>query len=149
MRSDISKRSRTATTVCSPKRVVCHRVAGVPSQRHKGRAEGLLSRDLPLILQISHLSVSFRVPEWGDLYTLSSRRESCLFESVQLTLFPTQSPNIYRWRGKSSSAEGSVRISLCRWWIHLKKKKSPNMKKKQSDLSTEWSLRSKICDWAI
>lgn len=41
MRSDISKRNHTATTVCSSKKVVCHRVAGVPAQRHKARAEGL------------------------------------------------------------------------------------------------------------
>lgn len=61
MRSDISERNHTATTVCSSKQVVCHRVAGVPAQRRELKAFEL---KLSLILQISHLSVSFRVAEW-------------------------------------------------------------------------------------
>lgn len=120
MRSDISKRNHTATTVCSSKKVVCHRVAGVPAQRHKARAEGLwietfawFCKSLTCLFPLGSLN--------GEVYILCPAGVS-LFESVSLALFPTQSPNIYRCRGKSSSAEGSVRISLNWWWIYLREK---------------------------
>lgn len=111
MTCDISRRNHTATTVCSSEQVVCHRVARVPSQRNKAPAEGLWIKTFPWFCKSLTCLFPLRLLN-GEIYILCPARASPACLSVSPTLFPTQSPNNYRCRGKSSSTEGSVRIPL-------------------------------------
>ncbi len=122
MKLESVRESDRMASVCSYKRVVCHHAAAEPSRQHKAQAERLwIQTRLAFCKSLSCLFLLG--PLNSDIYILCPAEVSpaCL-RMPKLTLFSTQTSNIYRWRGKSSCTEGNVRVSADWWWIYLKKR---------------------------